>query len=108
MEALGIETDLTRCTGSFMSVRQVGLVRWRRGEANPVDTGIPQGSPAAPVLFIAYLSGFGEVERTAPGIRELSFVNDIGWWADGEDEEAAAAKLSETAAASIDWAADNG
>jgi len=34
------------------------------GEAHPVDTGVPQGSPAAPILVITYLSGiFDEVEN---------------------------------------------
>jgi len=104
MEALEIESDLIRRTGSFMSHRQVELViDGKTGKASPVDTGIPQGSPAAPILFVTYLSGiFDEVESTAPGIRGLSFVDDIGWWADGTDDEAVAAKLSETAAASID------
>ena len=64
-----------------------------------MSTGIPQESPAAPVLFITYLSGiFHEVERAVPGIRGLSIVDDIGWWRDGE---AVAAKLR-AAAASID------
>jgi len=35
-------------------------------------------------------------------------VDDIGWWADGEDDKAVTAKLSEAAAASIGWAANNG
>ena len=35
----------------------------KEGEAHEVQTGIPQGSPAAPILFITYLSGiFEEVE----------------------------------------------
>ena len=110
MEAFEVEADLIRWTGSFMSDRQVKLVLdGEVGEANPVDTGIPQGSPAAPVLFITYLSGiFDEVERAVPGIRGLSIVEDIAWWADGKDDEAAATKMSETAAASIDWTASNG
>jgi len=93
-----------------MSDRQVKLVLdGKTGEASPVDTGIPQGSPAAPILFVTYLSGiFGEVESAVLGIRGLSFVDDIGWWADGADDAAVAAKLSEAAAASIDRAASNG
>lgn len=56
--------------------------------ARPVDTGIPQGSPAATILFVTYLSGvFEEVERKVPGISGLSFVDDIGWWAEGKGEE---------------------
>jgi len=79
------------------------------GEAQTVDTGVLQGSPAAPILFIVYLSGiFDEVERKVPGITGLSFVDDIGWWADGKDDEVVTAKLSEAATASMVWAAQNG
>jgi len=79
MQALGIEPDLIRWTGSFMSDRQVKLVLdGKTGEANPVDTGVPQGSPVAPILFTTYLSGiFDKVEVAVPGIRGLSFVDDI-------------------------------
>jgi len=81
----------------------------KTGEVSPVDTSIPQGSPAAPILFVTYLSGiFDEVESALPGIRGLSFADDIGWWADEADDEAVAAKLSEAAAASADRAASNG
>jgi len=110
MQALGIGPDLNRWTGSFMSDRQVKLVQdGQTGEANPVDTGIPQGSPVAPILFTTYLSGiFEKVETAVPGIRGLSFVDDISWWAEGADSRAVAAKLSTAAAASIEWAAENG
>jgi len=93
-----------------MSDRQVKLVLdGKTGKANPVDTGIPQGSPVAPILFTTYLSGiFDKVEAAVPSIRGLSFVDDISWWADGADSSAVAAKLSAAAAASIDWAAANG
>jgi hypothetical protein len=93
-----------------MTDRQVKLVLdGETGEANPVDTGIPQGSPAAPILFVTYLSGISdEVERAVPGIKGLSFADDIAWWAKGKDEKEVAAKLAEAAAASLDWAKDNG
>jgi len=110
MQVLGIEPDLIRWTGSFMSDRQVKLVLdGQTGKANPVDTGIPQGSPVAPILFTTYLSGiFDKVEAAVPGIRGLSFVDDISWWADTADSKAVAAKLSAVATASIEWAVENG
>jgi len=108
-EELEIEPDLIRWTGRFMSDRQVKLVPGgKTDEASPVDTGIPQGA-TAPILFVTYLSGiFDEVEAAVSGIRGLSLVGDIGWWAAGADDEAVAAKLSAAAAASIEWAAGNG
>jgi len=63
----------------------------------------------APILFVTYLSGiFDKVQAAVPGIRGLSFVDDISWWADGADDKVVAAKLSAEAAASIEWAAGNG
>jgi len=107
MEALGIEADLIRWTMSFMTDRYVKIMLNREtGQDRRVDTGVPHGSPAAPILFVTYLSDiFEEVEWKVPGIRRLSFVDDIGWWAEGKDEEAVAAKLTEAATASIEWAA---
>jgi len=51
------------------------------------------------------LSGiFDEVERTAAGVSGLTFVNDIGWWAEGKNAEEVASKLSLAAAAVMNLA----
>jgi len=74
-----------------------------------VDTGVPQGSPAAPILIVMYLSGiFDVMEQAATGISRLSFVDDIGWLVEGNGEEEVAAKLSEAAAAAMEWGRNNG
>jgi len=109
MEELELEADLIRWTMSFMSDRRVKLVLdGEIGDENPVDTSVPQGSPAAPILFITYLSGiYDEVERTATGVSRLSFVDDIRWWAEGKNAEEVVGKLSLVAAAAIEWAGKN-
>ena len=73
-----------------------------------MDTGVtwdtqrhlPSSSPPSQEFF-------GEVKRAVAAISELSFVDDIGWWVEGEDDKVVAAKLSEAAAASIEWAPEN-
>ena len=56
----------------------------KAGEASPLDTGIPQGPPAAQILFFSYLSGiFDPVEAAALCIRGLYFADNRGWCADG-------------------------
>jgi hypothetical protein len=41
-----------------MTDRQVKIVLdGDTGQAHAVDTGMPQGSPVAPILFVTYLSG---------------------------------------------------
>jgi len=52
-----VENDLVRWTES-VSDRKVQLVlNGQEGSDHEVNTGIPQGSPASPVLFNVYLSG---------------------------------------------------
>jgi hypothetical protein len=49
----------------FMEERKVIMsMDGKEGDRKEVDTGVPQGSPVLPVLFIMYLSVlFGEVEK---------------------------------------------
>ena len=49
-----------------------------------------------------------QVEAADPGVRGLSFVDDISWWAEGADDREVPAKLTAAAAASITRAAGNG
>ena len=49
-----------------------------------------------------------QVEAAVPGVRGLSFVDDISWWAEGADDREVPAKLTAAAAASIARAAGNG
>lgn len=56
MNALGMDGDLVRWTGSFMSDRNVSLVVDNHScEAVEVETGVPQGSSVSPILFAVYL-----------------------------------------------------
>ena len=50
-----IARDLVRWTDSFMSDRKVRLVLDGREKEHEVETGAPQGSPVAPILFTAIL-----------------------------------------------------
>jgi len=110
MEALGIQRDLIRWTGSFMRNRKVRLVvDGTEGEAYEVDTGIPQGLPVAPILFITYLSGiFEEVEKRVPGVKALSFADDISWWVEGKNDKEVAEKLAEATKAAVSLGEENG
>jgi len=79
------------------------------GKAHEVDTGIPQGSPVAPILFITYLSGiFEEVEKRVEGVKALSFADDISWWAEGKTDKEVAAKLEKASEVLMTWGIENG
>jgi len=106
---LGIESDLVRWTESFVSDRKVRLVlNGQEGSDHEVGTGIPQGSPAPPILFTVYLSGlFGHVEERVPGIKALSFVDDVAWTAEGANEEDTSERLEQAASAAQEWGEAN-
>ena len=64
---------------------QVRLVlNGQEGGTHEVETGIPQGSPVSPILATVYLSGlFGYVKERVPGVKALSFVDDVAWTTEG-------------------------
>jgi ribonuclease HI len=109
MAELGIEADLIRWTDSFMTDRQVKLVLdGVEGKALRVETGIPQGSPVAPILFVTYLSGiFEQVEQTCE-TKGLSFADDVALWVEGKTDKEVAEKLTKASEAACKWAATNG
>ena len=73
-----------------------------------METGIPQGSPVSPILFTVYLSGlFGYVEEQVPGIKALSFVDDVAWTTEGDSEDEISLTLERAAAAAQEWVEAN-
>ena len=73
-----------------------------------MDTGIPQGSLVSPILFTVYLSGlFGYVEQRVPGVKALSFVDDVAWTTEGATEDGISETLEQAAAAAQEWAGAN-
>jgi len=79
------------------------------GEANRVETGILQGSPAASILFITYLSGiFGEVEGRWEGVKALYFADNISWWVEGKTDEEVAEKRTRVREVTCKWGEKNG
>ena len=85
MLELEIDGDLIRWTRSFLTDRKLQLViDGHNNQEKEVETGIPQGSPVSPILFLIYISGvFEQVEKELPGIVSLLFVDDLGFIASG-------------------------
>ncbi|KAL1980085.1 hypothetical protein VTN96DRAFT_4674 [Rasamsonia emersonii] len=109
MAELGIDGDLTRWVRSFLADRRVQLViDGHQGLENPISSGVPQGSPVSPILFVIYISGVVEaVEAAVPGIRALSFADDIGLIALGNSVDQACRQLQQAGEAAITWGQAN-
>ena len=85
MVELGIDGDLVLWTRSFLTDRKFQLViDGHENREREIETGIPQGSPVSPILFLIYISGvFEEVTKTCPLVTSLSFIDDLGFIASG-------------------------
>ena len=85
MIELGINGDLISWTSSFLTDRKVQLViDGHENREREIETGIPQGSPVSPILFLIYISGvFDQVTKTYPLVTSLSFIDDLGFIALG-------------------------
>jgi hypothetical protein len=69
-----------------------------------VSTGVPQGSPASPILFAIYISGvFEAIEAAVPGVKALSFSDDVGIVAPASSVDQACEKLQRAGEAAIAW-----
>ena len=111
MMRLGVDPQLVRWTLSFMEDRHIIVeLDGKPGEArHGLDSGIPQGSPASPVLFAVYIAEmFSEVEEKMDGqIKALSFVDDVAWLASGKDAQQVQATMEAAAGFAMDWVARN-
>jgi hypothetical protein len=76
---VGIAGNTVRWVESFLSDRRAMLViDDRTGKTHDIQAGLPQGSPASPVLFIPAMSAiFACLEEKHPRLRAISFVDDI-------------------------------
>ena len=105
----GVDGDLIRWTQSFLTERKVQLVI--DGHTNgkrDIETGIPQGSPVSPILFLIYISGvFEKVSVSYPEITALSFVDDLGFIASGYLVKQLAKTLGRVATVVLDWGKSN-
>ena len=109
MMKLGIDGDWIRWTQSFLTDRTVQLViDGHDNKERDIETGIPQGSPVSPILFLIYISGvFDEVTEANPAITSLSFVDDLGFIATGSPVRDLAKTLGRVAQVVIEWGKSN-
>lgn len=102
---LDIDRDLIGWTKSFLTNRKVQLViDCHENRERKTETGIPQGSPVSPILFLIYISQvFDVVAEACPLITSLSFVDDLGFIVSGTSVRNIAQSLEKVAETAIKW-----
>ena len=89
MQRLHLYPAVIRWTDTFLSDRQIGLAfDGERENLQPVNTGIPQGSPISPILFLIYLRFlFSTIQQKHPGTTTPSYIDDVACLVVGDSEE---------------------
>ena len=92
LEGLGVRSNMLRWLKSFLSDRR-SRVRWRTtlSQWHDVRTGVPQGSPLSPLLFILYAT---RVLGLNDGVNPAMFADDITVSCSGLTASDAARKLN--------------
>jgi hypothetical protein len=107
----GVQQDenLVTWVDSFISDRLVEItIAGEAGEAIATNTGLPQGLPVSPILFLIYIADLASlVENRVPGTVGLSFVDDVTWVVDGDNAEEVTTKPMYCASTCLSWVASN-
>jgi hypothetical protein len=89
MQQLGCPRPVRTWYSTFLSERTIALSF--DGQTNcqcPISTGIPQGSPASPILFLLYLCAlFDTLNTIYPNIWSPSYIDNVALVAQGKTRE---------------------
>jgi hypothetical protein len=77
----GCPTPIISWSTSFLTSRSTALsFDGRTDQQRPITTGIPQGSPASPILFLLYLHPlFDALCDSDPGLWWPSYIDDVAF-----------------------------
>jgi len=105
MRRLYLHPSVIKWTDSFLSDRQIGLAfDGERETLQPVNTGIPQGSPISPILFLIYLRFlFTTIHQRHPDTATPSYIDDVACLVAGDSEEENCGRLEAIARTAFDW-----
>jgi hypothetical protein len=102
---LGCPAPIVIWGTSFLSDRMTALSFDRHTDIQfPINTSIPQGSPASPILFLMYLHPlFDALSNAYPMLWTPSYIDDVALVIHGCTGEENAQALEAVAQTAFDW-----
>jgi len=109
MRELGLPDQYLSWTDNFMTDRKAALAFDGEKESiKPVETGIPQGSPISPILFLIYIRPlFDRLNSKFPSAGVPSYIDDVGIVYTGKSIKTNCRVLEEIAKEVFTWAEEN-
>uniref|UniRef100_A0A093V4Z1 Putative RNA-directed DNA polymerase from transposon X-element n=1 Tax=Talaromyces marneffei PM1 TaxID=1077442 RepID=A0A093V4Z1_TALMA len=109
LQGTGMDGDLVRWVASMSNRRAMLVIDGHIGEEVPISSGLPQGSPVSPILFVLYVRLLvAAIESAVPEVRGLSFVDDQGLVTAASSIREACKTLQHAAKVAIKWGVENG
>src|SRR5690606_14494452 len=104
-----LPTPLVNWVEHFMTERSIQLAfDGQKEDLVPVETGIPQGSPVSPILFLIYLKPlFDVLEVKHPNLQFLSYIDDVAVIAIGRSLSWNVEELEIAARTFFQWTSSN-
>lgn len=111
MQRLRLPSQLIRWVKSFMTDRKIQLAfDGQRQEKRPVRTGIPQGSPISPILFLIYIRHIFSEIKSDPEFADVkmpSFIDDVAFGVESKSAKVNCSILEKIAKKAFNWADKN-
>jgi hypothetical protein len=105
MQVRQMDGDLMPWTKSYVSERTVEMIiKGNAMERDPVEAGVPYGSPVSPILLMIYISERLKCVEEGISAKGQSIVDDFGLVATGSNHNQVILTLETCAAKSIEWA----
>jgi hypothetical protein len=97
MAKFGLPQEIINWTNNFMTDRFTKFSFDGQSDSlKPINTGIPQGSPVSPILFLIYLRPLFDVSnKHHPNIECPSYIDDIGLIVSGKSQQRNAEHLNQ-------------
>ncbi len=106
---LKIPVNLINWVKCFLQNRVIGLAfDGERQKSKEITTGIPQGSPISPILFLIYIRYlFPKIRAKIGNLQSLSYIDDVALYVEGKNIDKNVKMLEKAAKIAFTWAKNN-